>query len=210
MRINRPRLSTVLLGTVFAGGLFLIVFAGYQAWASMAPVRASYYEPVPWSSSSTINPAATSSPTSDWIVENQTPTSNPSIQVVNKVMGTLFFPSLKQKYEVFEGTTSEVLNQGVGHLQVTSTPGESGNSVLAGHRETVFQDLGKLNNGDVIQFVSGDTKIQYVVVSHFIVDASNKTVAAQKTRETLTLVTCYPFTKFGPSPSRYIVVARPV
>ena len=49
------------------------------------------------------------------------------------VIGIIEIPGLDIRYPVMEGTTSKVLNAGIGHIEETVGIGESGNCVLCGH-----------------------------------------------------------------------------
>ena len=49
------------------------------------------------------------------------------------VIGIIEIPGLDIRYPVMEGTTSKVLNAGIGHIEETAGIGESGNCVLCGH-----------------------------------------------------------------------------
>ncbi len=51
---------------------------------------------------------------------------------------------------VLEGESGEVLAFGPGHLSRSSSPGEDGHCILAGHRDTSFAFLQKLQAGDLL------------------------------------------------------------
>ena len=60
----------------------------------------------------------------------------------------------KAEYPVMEGTTSKVLNAGIGHIEETAGIGESGNCVLCGHNGsrygTFFTPLSQISIGDEV------------------------------------------------------------
>lgn len=59
---------------------------------------------------------------------------------IGEVIGTLSIPRLKRDLPIIEGTGSKELKLGVGHYIRSVLPGLSDNSVLAGHRGTVFKN----------------------------------------------------------------------
>jgi len=67
------------------------------------------------------------------------------------LVGRIRIPRLKLSAVIFEGTDDQTLGRGVGHLAGTATPGESGNLVLAGHRDTFFRPLKNIHEGDEIE-----------------------------------------------------------
>lgn len=74
----------------------------------------------------------------------------------NGVMGYITIPKIHLKLSVCHGTSEEVLQTGVGHLNGTKLPigGESTHSVLAAHRglpsARLFTDLDQMEAGDRI------------------------------------------------------------
>ena len=87
-------------------------------------------------------------------------------------------------------------------------PGVKDNSVLAGHRDSVFSKLGKLVRGDLIIIKTSSGTFKYSVTRMRIVLANDRTVIVPTPTATLTLSTCYPFHFIGPAPKRYIVSAQ--
>ena len=49
------------------------------------------------------------------------------------VIGIIEIPSIDIRYPVMEGTGSDILNAGIGHISETAGIGEVGNCVLCGH-----------------------------------------------------------------------------
>ncbi len=90
-------------------------------------------------------------------------------------------------------------------------PGESGNSVLAGHRDTHFEFLQHVRPGDrfSIQRVDG-VRRAFRVESIVVADSRDMALHAGGDESVVTLVTCYPFgsTETG-GPLRYVVIAQP-
>ena len=127
---------------------------------------------------------------------------------VGDVIGTISLPSLKEKLPIIEGTDDSELKRGVGHYVRSVLPGISDNSVLAGHRDSVFSKLGKLALGDPIVVRTKAGQFTYMVTKFRIVMANDRTVIVPTPSAILTLSTCYPFRYFGNAPKRYIVTAE--
>lgn len=126
---------------------------------------------------------------------------------VGDVIGTIYLPSLKQKLPIIEGTDDAELKRGVGHYVRSVLPGISDNSVLAGHRDSVFSNLGKLALGDPVVVRTTAGEFTYMVTKFRIVKADDRTVIVPTPSPVLTLSTCYPFRYIGNAPKRYIVTA---
>jgi sortase A len=125
--------------------------------------------------------------------------------------GTMFamlvIPRLGLSAVVVEGAGEHELALGPGHIVGTPIPGERGNVGLAGHRDTFFRPLRLIRTSDVIQLILYEQEFRYHVVSTQVVDPENIGVLSPTGRETLTLVTCYPFHFVGSAPKRFIVRA---
>lgn len=108
---------------------------------------------------------------------------------------------------VVEGTTPDLLKEGPGHLPGTVMPGEVGNAVIMGRRETYgapFRDLPKLAKGDTIRITTPSGVFTYSVTGAKIVLPGQPDVIGPALTPTLTLATSYrPFQAKG----RYAVIA---
>lgn len=109
---------------------------------------------------------------------------------------------------VVQGESEAILRRAVGHLARTALPGEEGNVVLAGHRDTFFRPLKDILEGDRITLQTPERDFEYVVESTSIVKPTDVRVIGPSGGHTLTLITCFPFYYVGPAPNRFIVVAR--
>ena len=124
--------------------------------------------------------------------------------------GRLEIPRLRFSAIVLEGSDSRTLRLGVGRIPGTAEPGQEGNLVLGGHRDTFFRPLRGIRAGDFITLATAAGPYRYVVEWTAVVDPRD-TGSLQATPErSLTLVTCYPFYYVGPAPQRFIVRARQV
>jgi sortase A len=126
---------------------------------------------------------------------------------VGEVIGSLTIPRIKSVIAIIEGTGSKELKRGVGHYVGSVLPGISDNSVLAGHRDSVFRHLGDLKIGDLMTVNTKYGSFVYEVHKIRIVKANDRTVIVPSDAAVLTLSTCYPFYYFGNAPKRYIVQA---
>lgn len=124
-----------------------------------------------------------------------------------ELIGELIIPKLKSQLPIYHGTDEEELEKGIGHFAKSVLPGEKDNSVLSGHRDTVFRKLGEVGKGDLLVVKTTAGEFTYKVKKVRIVDKDDRTVIVPKPRATLTVSTCYPFNFIGASPERYVLVA---
>ena len=113
---------------------------------------------------------------------------------------------------VLAGGSGRTLAFGPGHLDVSALPGEAGNSVIAGHRDTHFQFLKYMQVGESIQVEIPDGRQHlYQVTDIDVVDSRRGSIVLDTDDAMLTLVTCYPFdTLEAGGPMRYVVTARKI
>lgn len=113
---------------------------------------------------------------------------------------------------VLAGGSGRTLAFGPGHLSASSLPGESGNSVIAGHRDTHFNFLRDLEIGEslIIEKIDGRKHV-YKIIGIDIVDARRGSLLLDTDVPFLSLVTCYPFEAREAGGSlRYVVTAKMV
>lgn len=144
--------------------------------------------------------------------QTQTPANQAAIATqpdkVGAALARLLIPKIHLDVAVVEGTSRKALLAGPGHLVNTALPGDEGNVVLAGHRDTFFRHLGELARGDSIILDRGGKKFDYQVTGTEIVEPGDTEVLSSSSPYQLTLITCYPFHYLGPAPKRYIVFAH--
>jgi len=111
---------------------------------------------------------------------------------------------------VLEGGSGRTLAFGPGHLSISVLPGQKGNSIIAGHRDTHFQFLQYMKLGESIQVETPDGRMHYYeVIDIDVVDSRRGSLLLDTDAPTLSLVTCYPFNALEPGgPMRYVVSAR--
>src|SRR5580658_11275157 len=124
-----------------------------------------------------------------------------------EVVGQLEIPRLGVSVVVVEGADSGDLKHAVGHITGTSLPGESGNVGIAGHRDTFFRPLRSIQLDDTITVSTLQGASRYRVVSTNVVRPEDIQVLYPTGRDSLTLVTCFPFDYVGSAPKRFIVRA---
>jgi sortase A len=125
-----------------------------------------------------------------------------------EVIGEIQIRRLGLTAVVAEGDSATTLQHAVGHLSDTALPGELGNVVLAGHRDTFFRPLKGVHPGDAITLKTQKGDIEYLVESTAVVRPSDIQVLEPTGGHTLTLITCFPFSYIGSAPNRFIVRAR--
>ena len=144
----------------------------------------------------------------DRILNQQPETAVQSTIPEGDLVGKVEIPNLHLSAVVFQGTSDRILDRGIGHLDGSALPGETGNVVLAAHRDTFFRSLRNIHQGDEITFTTPSGPREYEVESTEIVDPTDISVAGKTANPTLTLITCYPFYFVGHAPKRFIVKAR--
>jgi sortase A len=113
---------------------------------------------------------------------------------------------------ILAGGSGRTLAFGPGHLSASAMPGERGNSVIAGHRDTHFRFLKDLAVGEMlsVETVNG-VLVHYEVIDLDVVDGRRSSLVLDTDESILSLVTCYPFDAADPGgPLRYVVTARRV
>jgi sortase A len=177
---------------VLGGGLIGVAFSQTQ----LPPQDTAVVVPIPTN--------ATCSPTQD--IERKA-VYNPYPKSGDKV-GTITLESLGLSWPILEGTEEDQLSKGVGHYIGSVLPGIDDNSILSGHRSTVFARLGELQKGDRILVDTSVGTFVYVIEKFKVVDRDDQTVIQPTEDPTLTLTTCYPFGNVANTTEAYIVTAK--
>jgi sortase A len=123
------------------------------------------------------------------------------------VLGRIEIPRIGVSAIVREGDDDATLAVAVGHIPGTARPGERGNMVLAGHRDSFFRALRHIRLRDTIRIRTAGRRYEYLVDSTEVVRAEETRVLDPTGDAVLTLVTCYPFEYVGHAPNRFIVHA---
>jgi len=133
--------------------------------------------------------------------------SRSPIPVRGSALAELSIPRLHLSAVVLHGSDAHTLRRGPGHLENTALPGESGNAVIAGHRDTFFRPLRDIQVGDDVFVDTRQGRFQYRVTSLRVVKPHDLSVLNPTEDAVLTLITCYPFWVLGDAPDRFVVRA---
>jgi sortase A len=126
---------------------------------------------------------------------------------VPKPLAVLQIPAIHLQVPVLSGTDDLTLDRGAGHIDGTTLPAAAGNIGIAGHRDGFFRGLQDIHVGDSLYLVAEGQTNQYVVDEILVVEPSDVSVLAPRSKPSITLVTCYPFYFVGSAPLRFIVHA---
>lgn len=109
---------------------------------------------------------------------------------------------------VVDGLDRATLRSAAGRDPRSARPGEKGNVAIAAHRDTYFEPLRRIDQGDEIRLETPDgRRYSYVVEWIAVVEPTNVRSLEPTAEPALTLVTCFPFDYLGSAPRRYIVRA---
>ena len=121
------------------------------------------------------------------------------------VMGYLTIPKINIRLAIYHGTSEEVLQTGVGHLNCTRLPvgGESNHTVLSAHRglpsAKLFTDIDQLEPGDLFYLHILNEDLAYEVdrilpmVDKDDYDALEEALKIEEGKDQVTLFTCTPY-----------------
>lgn len=125
-------------------------------------------------------------------------------------IATLEVTELGAKVYVMQDASGEALAFGPGHMPASSTPGESGHVVIAGHRDSHFAFLENIQINHEIKlqnYQGGSTR--YKVIDLTVIDVNEQQIQLHQETDWLTLITCYPFNTLVPNgPLRLLVSAE--
>lgn len=122
----------------------------------------------------------------------------------------LVFVRQQQNTIVFDNDAARVLAFGPGVRAGGARPGQHGNTVISGHRDTHFSVLRNIAAGDPIDIETLEgNRLSYRVTGMIVVDERDTWVANDHGIDELTLVTCWPFDASAPGgPLRLVVSAQ--
>ncbi len=130
------------------------------------------------------------------------------------VMGYVEIPKISVYLPIYHGTSDEVLEKGVGHIQNTSVPigGNSTHSILTGHtglpNAELFTRLDELGIDDIFYIhVLGDVLTYKVFETKVILPDKIDELQILNGKDYVTLVTCTPY---GVNSHRLLVKAERV
>ena len=116
------------------------------------------------------------------------------------VMGYIEIPKVNISLPIYHGTSNEVLQIAVGHVEGSSFPigGTGTHTVLSGHRglpsAKLFTDLDKMEEGDCFYIKVLNDVLTYQIDQILIVEPNNMdSLEIDPTQDYCTLVTCTPY-----------------
>ena len=121
------------------------------------------------------------------------------------MMGYISIPKINVELAIYHGTSDEVLQTGVGHIEGTKLPigGEGNHTVLAAHRglpsAKLFTDLDQLVEGDEFYIHIFDEVLAYQVdqilpmVDKDDTEALTEALGIEEGQDYVTLFTCTPY-----------------
>ncbi len=123
-------------------------------------------------------------------------------------MAELIVPRLGVHRHVLSGGSGTSMAFGIGHLDGSAGPGEPGNCVLVGHRDSWMGFMRRLRTGDRLQMMTPNGRWTFSVTRLEIVDETSTWVTGPTPAAQLTLLTCYPFGALTGGRLRYVVRCR--
>lgn len=118
----------------------------------------------------------------------------------NGIMGYVEIPKIDVKLPIYHGTSDDVLQVAIGHVESSSLPigGESTHTVLMGHRglpsAKLFTSIDKLEIGDIFYIYSLNNQLAYQVDDISVVEPQDlEKLNIVENEDYATLVTCTPY-----------------
>lgn len=118
----------------------------------------------------------------------------------DSVMASIRIPAINVNLLIYHGTSEEVLQKGVGHLQGTSLPvgGKGTHAVLASHAglssAKLFTDLNLLEEGDIFYIHCLNETLAYQIDQIKVVEPDEiSDLKIDPEQDYVTLVTCTPY-----------------
>ena len=116
------------------------------------------------------------------------------------MMGYISIPKIDVRIPIYHGTSSNVLQKGVGHLEGSSFPvgGENTHAILSAHRglpsSRLFTDLNQLKERDIFYIYILDQVFAYQVDQILVTEPSEtEALKIVDGKDYVTLVTCTPY-----------------
>jgi len=118
----------------------------------------------------------------------------------SSIIGYVKIDKIGVELPIYHGTSDEVLNVGVGHLEGTSLPvgGENTHSVMSAHRglpsAKLFTDLDRMEPGDTFQITVLDQVLTYQVDQVKVITPTEvEDLLIAEGKDYCTLFTCTPY-----------------
>ena len=115
------------------------------------------------------------------------------------LMARIKIPSIKLDLPIYHGTSEDVLERGIGHLEGTALPvgGQSTHSVVTGHRglatSELFSKLNEVEVDDTFTIEVFGELLSYRVIETLVVEPQDtESLLIRPGKDLMTLVTCTP------------------
>ena len=109
---------------------------------------------------------------------------------------------------VLSSASGQALAFGPGHMRESIKPGDFGQVMIAGHKDSHFSFLESAQVGDALQLEGLSKEVTYSITSLDIIDSSKNKLPIADNDELL-LITCYPFNSLQMNgPLRLVVTAN--
>ena len=174
---------------MITAGAFLLLFVGWQLWWTDVTSDAD--------ASQTVTVLQGDFDDPEWV--------QPKHVALGDAFAIVRIPRFGSGFArpLYEGTTHDILQRGIGHYTGTAMPGQVGNFAMAGHRTTYgkpFSQIAVLRAHDVVVVETRTTWFVYRVTGHQIVDPTQTSVLlpvpdepdAEATAAVLTMTSCHP------------------
>jgi LPXTG-site transpeptidase (sortase) family protein len=194
-RIHRPSLSRINTLLLVA----IVLINGYIIMAPLAPAISFWWSEHTHHTSQKLQQ------------QLRTPHSKTTTTAAIPAGHHLIIPAMQLDAEVFDGTSIYTLNKGLWHRPNSSTPGQGGNTVIAGHRFTytnpqgILYYLNKVQVGDDIGVYWDGTRYLYKVSEVKVVEPTAVEIEDNTPDARLTIYTCTPL--WSPH-QRLVVIAE--
>lgn len=116
------------------------------------------------------------------------------------VIGYIKIPKIDVNIPIYHGTSTKILEKGVGHFEKSSLPigGDGTHAILSGHRglpsSKLFSDLDQLQEGDLFYIFILDQILAYKVDKISVVEPDDiEYLKMEEDKDYVTLVTCTPY-----------------
>lgn len=211
---KRNRIVLILLIVILLAGLSLLLYpfvSGY--WNSMHQSRAiaTYMDTVTelddntyealWQQAQAYNAALPGNP-DRFLPDPEEQRQYASLLDLsgNGIIGYIEIPSIDVTLPIYHGTSEEVLQVAIGHIEGSSLPvgGPGTHCVISGHRglpsSRLFTDLDQLSLGDTFSLLVLDETLTYEVDQIRIVEPGDiSLLGIEPDQDLCTLVTCTPY-----------------
>ena len=121
-----------------------------------------------------------------------------------RIIGELEIPRIGLDVMVREGIDDGTLRKAAGHVPSTGFPGQPGDFMVLGHRDTFFRPLHAIEPGDLVRMRTRRGHFIYRIDSVVVVDVKGLRLIQMASRDGITLITCFPFDYVGPAPRRLV------